>query len=335
MSGGYKENMADKILRFEDAVFNVSGLFVHDAAILYFYDICEICGIQLNMLVHGNIPCKWNSGRIIQSVEEEYQDWCLREYDRRNIPVFLTFSNYLVKEEDLDDTLSNGILEKVAKVEGNGTIVASALLRDYIHDKYPNFKLYSSILRIVSEEKQGNADYYLCMLDQFDRVVLHPDDGFNYELLEQLKPADRFEILINENCIRNCPVRKQHCDIVSKYYENRRPLEGINELNQFKLHYCQNVQSEKSLEQFLKGKITTCNFSKNELEKCYDMGFRYFKVQGRSLSTAAMLYDLIDYMIVEPASRTVYKMIMDRIGSKSIYENREILQISNTKWEKI
>ena len=88
-----KEN---KFLRYDDAVWNISGLFVHDRAILFFYDLMQSCGFKLNLTVHGNMPCKWNSGRVIKSVDEKYQKWCLDEYAARNIPVLLTFSNYIL-----------------------------------------------------------------------------------------------------------------------------------------------------------------------------------------------------------------------------------------------
>ena len=40
-----KEN---KFLRYDDAVWNISGLFVHDRAILFFYDLMQSCGFKLN-----------------------------------------------------------------------------------------------------------------------------------------------------------------------------------------------------------------------------------------------------------------------------------------------
>lgn len=325
----------EKALRFDDAVWNVSGLFVHDAAILYFFDLCKNCGIDIRIMVHGNIPCKWNSGRIIQSVDQEYQDWCFSEYKKRNIPVLLTFSNYLLGPDDLDDNLSNAILAKAAGTEGNGAIIASDLLRDYIHERYPDLILYSSILKIVSEEKKGDADNYMRLLDSFDRVVLHPDDGLDTDLLGQLQNRGRFEILINENCVRGCVFRKEHCDIVSSYYKERRDSRIMDELNAFKLKKCRSVQSPRQLELFLKGDIETCNFTKDELKRCYDAGYRYFKIQGRSLSTASLLYDLTDYTLTDKAARTVFKMIMDRIGSKTISENREILLANQKNWEEV
>lgn len=327
-------NIGDS-LRFKDAVWNISGLFVHDAVILFFYDTCKACGIDIKLMVHGNIPCKWNSGRIIRSVEPEYQEWCLSEYEKRNIPVLLTFSNYLLAEDDLEDNLSNNILKRVAGRPGNGAIVASDLLSSYIREKYPDITLYSSILKIVSENKKADVGYYHGLLDTFDRVVLHPDDGLNASVLEKLEHRERFEILVNENCVRNCPFRKEHCDIVSSYYKNRRRSEIMDELIAFKLNKCRSVQSPKELKAFLNGEIRTCNFSKEELAGCYDMGYRYFKVQGRSLSTASLLYDLTDYTLNEPASRTVYKMIMDRIGSKSKEENRSLLLGENINWEEL
>ncbi len=325
----------DRILRYPDAVWNVSGLFVHDAAILFFYDICRYCGAGIRIMVHGNIPCMWNSGRIIQSVEPEYQAWCLKEYAKRNIPVLLTFSNYLLEEKDLKDPQSNNILMQAADIPGNGVIVSSDILCRYIRDKYPDMFMYSSILKIVSEDRIGDIDNYLKMSDTFDRVVLHPDDGLTPELLDKLYPRDRFEILINENCLRNCAFRKEHCDIVSRFYKENRPAEVLDALNEFKLVKCKSVQSPESLAGFVQGKRQTCNFTWEELKQCHDKGFRYFKIQGRSLSTASLLYDLTDYILTKPASGTIFKMIMDRLGSGTVYENRKLLFERKEDWEEI
>lgn len=324
-----------KFLRYEDASWNVSALFVHDAAVLFFYDLLKECGTELNMTVHGNIPCRWNSGRIVKSVSDDYQKWCLMEYAKRDIPVLLTFSNYFISENELDDKPSNSILKLISEVPGNGVIIASPVLKKYITEKYPGLFMSSSILKAVNEKGQGSAAYYNALSEQFDRVVLHPDDGFDLELFKNLEHKEKIEILLNENCVRKCMFRKEHCDIVSEYYQQRRPMECFEKLNSFKKQKCKSVQDITSLVQFVQGKKQTCNMSYEELEKAYEAGCRCFKLQGRSLSTASIMYDLTRYVICEEKSGIIYKMIMDRIGSKSLEENRNLLNIESVKWERV
>lgn len=326
----------NKFLRYDDAAWNVSGLFVHDRAILFFYDLMQSCGFKLNLTVHGNMPCKWNSGRVVKSVDEKYQKWCLEQYAVRNIPVLLTFSNYTLTERDLEDRPSNRILEWISYKGGNGVIIASPILTRYIHQKYPHLLLCSSILKVVHEHRKGDADYYNKLTEKFDRVVLHPDDGFNIDFIEKLERKEKIEVLINENCVRNCMFREEHCDIVCEYYQQERRNKCFEKLNKFKREKCLSMQDIVSLKQFLQGKRDTCNMTYEELEKVYERGFRFFKVQGRSLSTSSMIYDLIRYITVGERSAILYKMIMDRICTElSEVGDKRRLSILYDEWERI
>ena len=73
-----------------------------------------------------------------------------------------------------------------------------------------------------------------------------------------------------------------------------------------------------------------------ELKKVYERGYRLFKVQGRSLSTSSMIYDLIRYITVGERSAILYKMIMDRICTElSEEEDKRRLSILYDEWERI
>lgn len=320
-------------LKFCNADWNISGLFTHDQTLLFYIDLLKECGIDIKMTVHGSIPCRWNSGRIIKSVSEQYQETVLEEYAKRGTGVLLTFSNYMMDQNDLDDTLSNRILDMVAQYPGNGVIAGSALLSDYVHKKYNDLFLSTSILRVVHEHGKGNVDYYNDLAMKYDRVVLHPDDGFNLELLEGLKEKEKFEILVNENCVRNCPVREEHCDIVSRYYASKRDDRYMDALTDFKKNKCKSVQSIDALSSFIHGERKTCNMTTQELENLYTMGFFHFKIQGRSLSAASLIYDITRYMLSDNISSTVCKMILDRID---VYNGTEdVLNTGYKYWERI
>ena len=323
------------VLRYEDAVWNISGLFTHDKALLFLFDLMTECAAPVSMSVHGNIPCCWNSGRIIRSVSESYQKECLEAYARRNIPVFLTFSNYMITEEQLDDTLSNRILKLVASYPNCGVIVGSPLVADYIRSKYPGLILSTSILRVVHDHGRGKLDYYTELAKKYDRVVLHPDDGLDPGVVEQIHPKEKIEILINENCLRNCRSREEHCDLVCQYYQSRRSSTCLEELEKFKSEKCQSVQNVKALRLFLNGDIRTCNFDISELSAVYELGVRYFKIQGRSLSTASLLYDITRYIMQEDWVPIIYKMMMDRIGSFAYAQDEHVLDANYMNWERI
>lgn len=323
------------VLRFKDAAWNISGLFTHDKALLLFYDLMTECGLPVKMSVHGNIPCCWNSGRIIRSVSESYQKRCLEAYAKRNIPVFLTFSNYLITEDQLDDTISNRILKLATAYPNCGIIVGSSLIAHYIRSQYPDLMLSTSILRAVHEHGRGDPDYYTKLAKSYNRVVLHPDDGLNPNIIEQIHPKEKIEVLVNENCIRNCPVREEHCDLVCQFYQNRRSRTCLEELEGFKAKKCQSVQNVKALRHFLNGEIKTCNFNDSELSAVYTLGVKYFKIQGRSLSAASLLYDITRYILQVNYASIIYKMMMDRIGSFVSTQDEQVLDANYINWERI
>lgn len=320
-------------LRFKEADWNISGLFVHDNAILLFYDILEACGIHINMTVHGNIPCVWNSGRIIESVSVEYQQRCLHEYRKRNIGVLLTCSNYRITEENLDDGAANKILDLVAQNPRSGIICGSELLSNYVKNKYPNMFQCTSILRVVNEHGKGDFDYYSRLTDEYDRVVLHPDDGFNSVLLSMFPNKNKIEILINENCIRECTYREQHCNIVSEYYASERDYEIFKKMNSFKKTNCKSLQDVSSLNKYLLGECRTCNFSIPEVQRLYQNGYKHFKIQGRSLSMYSLLYDMAKYILTDEVGAMVCKMIMDRLDSPTSKKDKQVLTTNYDAWE--
>lgn len=311
------------ILRYPDAKWNISGLFSHDAIVLKFWDIisqcCEfpVCG------VHGSVPCKWNSGRTIVKHSDKYVDECVQEYLQRGISLFLTFSNYYIAENDLLDPFSNQLLDMISESPNSGVIIASPLLATYIKAKHPNMQLIMSVLASVNTSENRNRDYYVKATKNYFRVVIHPDDLFDTKLLSCIEPKDKFEIMVNENCLRNCSYRKVHDDLMSRF-----SLESTDEmfksLADFSKEHCRMFINEKNLPEYLNGKAASCIFSHSHLDEVYKLGFRYFKIQGRADAPASFLYDLSKYILTEEAGTYVYKSICNMI---SFTEKKESLNL--------
>ena len=304
--------MCSNIFRFDKAKWNVSGLFTHDSYLLYFYDILSGYGTQPLDIVHGCIPCAWNSGRIIKSKPWEYIEHCFEEYARRNIAVYLTFSNYKVGRELLNDRDSNRILEICSMYDNNGAIVGNDLLADYIRNNYPKMKLCTSILKTVNDNGKGEEGYYEELLSKFDKIVLHPDDSYNYGLLNKIIHKKNVEIIVNEDCVRGCVKRKEHCDIVCDFYSSGRIFNHLDALTEFKRSSCKSVQNKGNLGLYLNNDLQNCNLTYEEMEKVYSMGYQSFKIQGRSSSPASVIYDMSRYILTEGAAAMVFKLITNQ-----------------------
>ena len=278
-----------------DAVWDVSGAFVNDRELIAFYDYCKlILGFEAFNIVHGAPLCEWNSGRVLKHLMREAEE--IRAaglaYKQRDIAVYLTFTNQLLNESHLKDAYGNAMcifFSRHNPTNRNSVILASDVLRDHIRKEYPALKLVSSILKITGNGGKGKLDTYKRLADEYDEVMVHPDDVLNYELLEKIEDKERHILLINEYCIRNCPIRAFHYKSLSEsalsfmshdssVFEKRQATNGCRSL------YTLLTDEHKSV----------LALNTPEIQRLRDMGFRHFKVQGRGHANASsILMDLL------------------------------------------
>jgi collagenase-like PrtC family protease len=146
------------------------------------------------------------------------------------------------------------------------------------------------------------------------------DDCQDPRLLDQLDRT-KAEIIVNENCLRDCPRRARHYELTARVHQSLGDRQGVaaggpgNTLLERQI-------AEQELEQFMADctarylnrqvnkQARNCNLTPNELKSLYDMGFRYFKIQGRDNIPYCFAYDLTRYTL-EPgvAAPLVYKML--------------------------
>ena len=277
-----------------DAVWDVSGAFVNDRELIAFYDYCKLLlGFEVFNIVHGAPLCEWNSGRVLKHLMREAEEIRTAglEYEKRNIAVYLTFTNLLLNEQHMKDPFGNAVCVFFSRhnpTGKNAVILASDTLRDHIRKEYPTLKLISSILKITKCGK-GRLDAYKRLADEYDEVMVHPDDVLNYDLLEKIEDKERHILLVNEYCIRNCPIRPFHYHSLSESalnfmghdnsaFESRQASNGCRSL------YTLLTDEHKSV----------LALNTPEIQKLRELGFRHFKVQGRGHANASsILFDLL------------------------------------------
>lgn len=244
----------------------------------YFYKWCEIGS------VYGSpADCLWGGGRVENgNADPEDVFRLMREY---GISARLTFSNSLLKKEHLSDKRCNDLSRLFSKEQGNGVIVHSDLLLDYLKEQYPNFYFVSSTTKVITEfdelEKELNRE-------DFKYVV--PDFRLNksFDRLPDLnkKQKKKVEFLCNECCSFNCKDRKICYEDVS--HKNL----GDN----YPEHHCTSANSGEGYK-FSKAMNNPGFISVDEIQKVYiPMGFSNFKIEGRSLGSALILEFLLYYM---------------------------------------
>ncbi len=114
--------------------------------------------------------------------------------------------------------------------------------------------------------------------------MVHPDDVRNDALLEKLEDKERYILLVNEYCIRNCSLRALH------YAEHsREALDfGAHNISAFeksqRANGCMNLFTLLTNEQ-----RSVLAMSNLEIAHLREMGFRHFKLQGRGHTHAGTL----------------------------------------------
>lgn len=278
-----------------EAEWDVSGAFINDKELVAFFDFTkQALGFEPFHIVHGAPLCLWNSGRVlkqlIRSGEEIKQ--AATAYVQRGIAVYLTFSNLLLTEEHLKDYLGNTLCRLFARnnpTDRNGVIIASDLLREHVRREYPTLRCISSILHIVNQGGKGKADVYRRLAELYDEVMVHPDDVLNDKLLEGLEDKSRYILLVNEYCVRNCPIRPYHYKSLSTQALDFFGYDGRD------FDKVQSGNGCRDLGRMLtEERLGVLALHTQEIAHLYEMGFRNFKLQGRGHANASsILFDLM------------------------------------------
>ncbi len=281
--------------QWADAEWDVSGLFVNDRELVAFHDFCnKLLGFSPFRIVHGAPLCAWNSGRVLRHLMREAEEMRAAglEYEKRGIALYLTFTNLLLREEHLKDPLGNALCTFATNhnpTRRNAVILASDALREHIRREFPSLRLVSSILKITAERGRRTPETYARYAEQFDEVMVHPDDVLNYSLLEKLPDKERYILLINEYCIRHCPLRSMHYTSLSHTALDFLSYDG----SEFEARQADNgCRSLYTLLTDEKHSVLALNTP--EIAHLRDMGFRHFKLQGRGhVNASAILFDLL------------------------------------------
>lgn len=245
----------------------------------YFYDWCEIGSIY-----GAPRDCIWGGGRVGFGDEQpEKVAALLKEY---GISARLTFSNSLLREENLSDKRCNSLctLFEQGPVQ-NGIIIHSDLLLDYIKAKYPGFYFVSSTTKVQTNFNQFEAELER---NEFRYVV--PDFRLNKEL-DRLKALTgtqkkKVEFLCNECCWYKCHDRKRCYENVS-----RKSLgEDCED------HVCVSPNAQRGY-RFSDAMKNPGFIGIEDIQNTYTPeGFSHFKIEGRSLGSAIILEFLLYYM---------------------------------------
>lgn len=174
----------------------------------YFYDWCEIGSIY-----GAPADCIWGGGRA--GFGEQEPEEVLELMQEYGISARLTFSNSLLREEHLSDKKCNELCTLFEKSVGNGVIIHSDLLLEYLKKNYPGLYFVSSTTKVLTDFEQ-----FLNEVNRKDFQYVVPDFRLNksFDKLNTLSQMqkDKVEFLCNECCWFACKDRKACYEAVSR-----------------------------------------------------------------------------------------------------------------------
>lgn len=252
----------------------------------WFYPWCDIASIY-----GAPKDCLWGGGRAgFGSADVDSVFALMKEF---NISARLTFSNSLLKEEDLADKKCNALCARLEKSTGdkassassNGVIVHSDLLAEYLKAKYPKLYLVSSTTKVLTDFSDFEKE-----LNRRDFAFVVPDFRLNkafdkLSLLSQYQ-KNKVEFLCNECCWIKCQSRKECYENVSR----RNLGQDIPE------HRCTSPEGSRGY-RFSLAKENPAFIGIEDIKNTYlPMGFSNFKIEGRGLGSALILEFILYYM---------------------------------------
>ena len=248
----------------------------------YFYSWCDIGSIY-----GAPADCIWGGGRVGFGDNNLQEVLALtREY---GISARLTFSNSLLREEHLSDKQCNRLCALFNEQGGNGVIVHSDLLLEYLKSHCPNLYFVSSTTKVLTDFRQ-----FLGEVNREDFRYAVPDFRLNkaFDKLNTLTNAqkDKVEFLCNECCWFGCIDRK-------KCYEN---VSHKNLGEACEDHQCTAPGGNEGY-RFSKAMTNPGFIGVQDVQEIYlPMGFSNFKIEGRGLGSALILEFLL-YYLTRPA----------------------------------
>lgn len=278
---------------FPEARWNVGGVFLYDNAREQLCDFVRQNFARENTVAetHGAPSCAWTLDWFQSRglVSPGKMAGTLKAVAARNAAFTLNFDNPHIDEKSLGDAIGNTLLAYAAQMPHASVAVASEPLATHIRAKFPSLPIRAGANKVVAENGRGNADYYKDASARFAVVALHSDDAFDLPLLENLAKnvgTEKFEITVNDTCLRDCSLRAEHLATLAEIRKNPWDAEPLRARHAL-------LAKMKCEDVFVPGAENAPRaalFSREDLRAVYALGFRRFRIQAETLRSEAAFF---------------------------------------------
>lgn len=281
------------------AEWTVGGALRFDKSLLTLNNfLSQMLAIRRFSNVAGAPPCTWSLDWFVQRRPIAFDAYCnaLEAYAQQQTGVILVFDNPNLSEAELADPYCLGLVKELDnrdRIRKNAVCVASDALAARLRTELPKLKIHCHVNRLVMEKSKRSAALYNKLAAQYDRVCLHPADAVKPGIINALENKEKFDIVINDSCLRTCPVRREHTALLADM--RRAPYD--TELMRRRSDLISRVACQKVNPAELQQKAS-CNLTRDEACALYAAGFRSFIIQAQQFrNEMTLLWDIFHCML--------------------------------------
>lgn len=292
----------------QQAVWLLGGAFRYDRTLLKFLEFNRdyLPTVYRIRGVAGSLPCAWSLDWFEQRRPMNLAK-CLHLIDlyggvfQRGVN--FVFDNPWITDEQLQDPYAIKLVEELAarnKHGLNGVYVANDKLAMLIHKIAPKLPISCHYNRTLTEQTRRTADFYNKLAARYSTVAMHPADATKPQIYTKLEKPGFFEIVMNDPCLRLCPLRKEHMRLLSEMRRNAYDVTLQARLkDMLDRTACQHVNPAALLQK------ASCNLTKAETDTLYNAGFRHFIIQGNQFrNELTYMWDLLRCMLPQTPELT-------------------------------
>lgn len=260
--------------------------------------LTQMLGVRRMSSVAGSPPCLWSLDWYVQRRPLAYDAYCqlLENYARQQVGVVLVFDNPNLGEAELADPYGLQLVQSLYerdRLRLNAVCVASDALAERLRAVLPKLKVYCHVNRLVMEKGKRSAQLYNKLAALYDRVCLHPADAVKPALTAALEDKSKFDIVVNDPCLRTCPVRRDHIHLLSQM--RRAPYD--TGLMRRRADLVSRIACQKTDPAALH-QGASCNLTRAEACALYEAGFRSFVIQAQQFrNEMTLLWDMFHCML--------------------------------------
>lgn len=303
--------------------WSVGSLFCHDDVLHGDFGIVRMCnefGVPNPVRwAFGGVPSLLSGGRVPPYDFSRKEALGILDGNlRRGVACRLALSNPYATASDIrNDSKSRDMLEflNCNSADGgakNGVIASSDLVACHVRDTYPNLEVVLSILRTVYDVGYGKdrntVEYYVKLLENplYDRIVVDSSKAFEDGFVESLPRKDKIEMIACVECIRNCPIARQHYDAIHTL--SHCICYGLDRTNAHERLYEIMDQCTARKRRHPDQNIA---LSEQDIKRLASIGCRQFKIAGRVNSDESFRRDLFAYLFRHERARYLESALID------------------------